>query len=208
MAPGLDYSAVDHNNSISIIKTVCVYCSASNHLNDVYKNAAHELGSILAQSGFDIVFGGGKSGLMGIVADAAIMNGGSVLGYIPTMLNATEGSHTGIKELYVVETMHSRKQNIFDNADAFVVLPGGFGTMDELFEIATWKMIGIHNKSIFLININNYWDDIIRHINRMIFEHFAKPIHINLIEVLNTVDQVVPRIQEIEKYIYFDNDIT
>lgn len=154
--------------------TLCVYCGASSNVNDIYKDAAYECGKILALSGIDVVYGGGRVGLMGIVADAALEHGGRVTGIIPAHLQKKEPKHMHLTELIIVESMHDRKALMEKKSDGFLVLPGGFGTMDETFEILTWKMIGLHNKDVVLLNTTGYWDPFIALADNIIKEGFAQ----------------------------------
>lgn len=151
-----------------MIKSVCVYCGSSARVDDIYKNAAIETGEIIVRSGWDVVYGGGKSGLMGIVANTAMDTGGKVTGVMVESLTEYELQHEGLTKLHIVPTMHERKQMMVDLADAFVILPGGLGTLDEFFEIITWKQIGLHAKPIIIVNLDGYWD----HLNQLI-DHIA-----------------------------------
>ena len=160
---------------MSTIKSICVYCGASLGKSPDYLDLAQELGRELARQGVRLVYGGGRVGLMGAVADAALAEGGEVIGVIPEHLQAAEVGHTGLTELKVVESMHVRKRLMFDLADAFVVLPGGFGTLDETFEIVTWRQLGLHDKPIVLIDRNGYWDPFMDLIDHLIASGFAKP---------------------------------
>ena len=138
--------------------SVCVYCGSSSRVSDTYKDAAHQLGTLLGENGHQLVYGGGRVGLMGIVADATLAAGGSVVGIIPEHIQVLEVEHTGLTELLVVDSMHTRKRMMVDRSDAFVVLPGGLGTLDETFEILTWKQLRLHDKPIVVANIDGYWD--------------------------------------------------
>ena len=127
-------------------------------VSDTYKDAAHQLGTLLGQNGHQLVYGGGRVGLMGIIADATLAAGGPVVGIIPEHIQVLEVEHTGLSELLVVDSMHTRKRMMVDRSDAFVVLPGGLGTLDETFEILTWKQLRLHDKPIVVANIDGYWD--------------------------------------------------
>jgi uncharacterized protein (TIGR00730 family) len=139
------------------IRSLCVYCGSSAAVAAAYRTAAAELGAGLAAAGIETVFGGGRVGLMGILADAALAGGGRVTGIIPSRLRQAEIAHAGVTELVVVATMHERKRLMAERADAFAVLPGGIGTLDEMFEILTWRQLGLHAKPIFLVDIAGYW---------------------------------------------------
>jgi uncharacterized protein (TIGR00730 family) len=139
------------------IRSLCVYCGSSGAVAAAYREAAAELGAGLARAGIETVFGGGRVGLMGILADAALAGGGRVTGIIPARLRDAEVAHAGVTELVVVATMHERKRLMAERADAFAVLPGGVGTLDEMFEILSWRQLGLHEKPIFLVDIAGYW---------------------------------------------------
>jgi uncharacterized protein (TIGR00730 family) len=155
--------------------SICVYASSSQELAREYVDAARALGAELATSGRRLVFGGGRAGLMGAVADAMLEAGGEVIGVIPRQLDAVEISHTGVTELIVVESMHERKQRMADNADAFVALPGGIGTLEELIEVWTWTQLGYHTKPCALLNVRGYYDDLIGFLDHAVSEGFLSP---------------------------------
>jgi hypothetical protein len=140
------------------LKSLCVFCGASDGNDPAYRAAALELGASIARRGLTLVYGGGSMGLMGAVANAALAEGGRVVGVITKLLHSREVAHKGLHELQVVETMHERKMRMADHAEGFVVLPGGFGTLDELFEIIAWAQLGIHHKPIGLVNTNAFYD--------------------------------------------------
>src|SRR5437899_2575519 len=130
------------------IRRLCVYCGSSGAVDRQYREAASELGARLAAAGVGLVYGGGRVGLMGILADAALAAGGEVIGIIPSRLRTAELAHTGVTELVEVESMHERKRLMAEKADAFAILPGGIGTLDEMFETVSWKQLGLHDKAI------------------------------------------------------------
>lgn len=136
---------------------ICVYCGAATGDDPVFATAAREFGALLAHRGIKLVYGGGHVGLMGLVADGALLAGGQVEGVIPRSMCDKELAHTGIQKLHVVESMHDRKALMAELSDAFVALPGGIGTLDELFEIWTWRQIGLHGKPIGVLDVNGYW---------------------------------------------------
>lgn len=149
------------------IKAVAVFCGAQSGTHSLYALQAAALGRGLAKYGIDLVYGGGNQGLMGAVANSVMANGGKVIGVIPEILLAWEAQHEGITELRVVDSMHTRKKMIYDLCDAAIVLPGGNGTLDELFEMLTWNTLKIHNKKIMLLNSAGYYDHLIQHISTM-----------------------------------------
>ncbi|MBI2234242.1 MAG: TIGR00730 family Rossman fold protein, partial [Micavibrio aeruginosavorus] len=158
----------------ALIKNVCVYCGSAGNVAEIYRDAATQLGRILVKNGLSLVYGGGRVGLMGLVADAVLHEGGKAYGIIPHHIAAREVSHTGLTELHVVETMHERKKMMVDRADAFVILPGGLGTMDEFFEIMTWRQLGLQDKPVVVVNIEGYWTPLLRMIDHLIEEWFAR----------------------------------
>jgi len=139
------------------VRSLCVYCGSSGRGREVHKVAAMRLGKTLARAGVRLVFGGGQVGLMGITAQAALSEGGKVTGIIPKFLDEIEVGLKGCTELIITPDMHTRKQKMAEMADGFVVLPGGLGTLDETFEILTWKQLGLHDKPIVLVDIEGYW---------------------------------------------------
>jgi len=144
-----------------MIQSVCVYCGSSDRVGEAYRTAARQMGAAMAQRGLRLVYGAGKTGLMGAVADGALAAGGQVTGVITTQFNTPALVHSGLTSLEVAETMHLRKARMADLADAFIALPGGYGTFDEFFEILTWAQIGLHNKPIGLLNAMNYFNPLL-----------------------------------------------
>lgn len=171
-------------------KSVTVYCSSSDTSPKEYFAAATELGKGLAERDISLVFGGGNVGLMGCIANTVMQNGGTVRGIIPRFLEEKEIAHFGITELLIVETMHERKMKLAEWADAFIVLPGGFGTLDELIEVITWRQLGHHNKPILLFNIGNFWDPLIQFFDTLATHNLVKPNHHKLYQVCNTVEDI------------------
>jgi uncharacterized protein (TIGR00730 family) len=155
------------------LKSICVYCGSASKVSDSYKSVARATGTALAAAGKRVVYGGGRVGLMGIVADAALAAGGEVIGIIPHHIQEKEIQHNGLTELHVVDNMHTRKRMMVERADAFVILPGGFGTLDETFEILTWKQLGLHNKPIVFLNYEGYWDHLLALIQHLVTEGFT-----------------------------------
>lgn len=148
------------------MRRICVYCGGNFGSLPVYQQAAAEVGKQIAERGIELVYGGGRVGLMGTVADAALTAGGRVIGVIPELLRERELAHLGLSELHIMPDMHQRKALMERLADAFIVLPGGFGTFDELLEIATWAQLGIHHKPVAVLNVNNYYQGLIQ-----LFDH-------------------------------------
>ncbi|HYH38618.1 MAG TPA: TIGR00730 family Rossman fold protein [Azospirillum sp.] len=170
--------------------SVCVYCGSSSRVADVHKAAAHALGAGLAERGIQLVYGGGRVGLMGILADAAIAAHGEVVGIIPEHIKVLEVEHTGLAELHVVDSMHTRKRMMVERSDAFVVLPGGMGTLDEAFEVLTWKQLRLHDKPVVIVDVEGYWAPLLTLIDTMVDEGFCRPEHRRLFTVVNRVEDV------------------
>jgi uncharacterized protein (TIGR00730 family) len=141
--------------------SLCVYCGSRAGADPAYAAAAHAVGEDLGQRGEQLVYGGGKVGLMGIVADATLAAGGRVVGVLPQALMAREVGHASLSEQHVVPTMHLRKQMMAERADAFLALPGGLGTLEELFEVWTWRQLGYHDKPVGMLNVGGYWDPLL-----------------------------------------------
>lgn len=172
-------------------QSLCVFCGSAMGLDEVYKQAAEELGVRLAQAGIKLVFGGGHIGLMGVVADATLANGGTVTGVIPESLQQRELAHDRLSELHVVDSMHTRKALMADLAEAFVALPGGLGTFEELCEILTWGQLRFHNKPIAILNINGYYDTLLELFDHAVGQGFMKPENRELLNVSNSIDELM-----------------
>lgn len=172
------------------IRSVCVYCGSSSRVNERYKQNAATLGRMLAEKHMNVVYGGGRVGLMGIVADAALNAGGKVIGIIPAHIQAKEIEHLGLTELHVVDSMHTRKRMMAERADAFVILPGGFGTLDEAFEIITWKQLQLHEKPVIIFDDGGFWTPLVTLMENLIHEGFATEKHKNLYQVAHSLPGV------------------
>ncbi len=151
---------------------LAIFCGSKNGNDPIYVQQAAELGSILASRGKELIYGGGKKGLMGAAADAAMAGGGIVRGVIPKLLTEWEHQHNGISDLVIVEDMHIRKKKMYELCDAAIFLPGGFGTMDELFEMLTWNQLSIHDKAIFILNSGGFYDHLLAHLKFLMKEGF------------------------------------
>ncbi len=156
---------------------ICVFCGSSFGRNGAYKRAAARLGAELANRGIGLVYGGASVGLMGTIADAALAGGGSVIGVLPEALADLEIAHQGLDELHIVSSMHERKAQMADLSDAFIVLPGGIGTMEEAFEVWTWSQLGVHAKPIGLLNTDGFYDRLQGFLDHLVEEAFVKKIH-------------------------------
>ena len=156
------------------IGRLCVYCGSSDGADERYRAAAAELGAGLARAGIRLIFGGGKNGMMGVLADAVLNAGGTVLGVIPSFLTKSEVAHPGVTEMLIVDSMHERKQAMFDRADAFVALPGGIGTVEELVEQLTWAQLNRHTKPILIADIGGFWRPLLALLAHMRIEGFIR----------------------------------
>ena len=174
------------------IASVCVYCGSSLGANPCHAEAARQLGEELAGRGIRLVYGGGRIGLMGQVADAVLAGGGQVIGVIPEHLQVQEKGHRGVTELHVVASMHERKNLMFELSDAFVILPGGFGTLDEAFEMLTWRQLQLHDKPILFLNIEGYWTPFGKLVDQFIGEGFARESSRRLFMMVDAVEEVIP----------------
>ncbi len=159
------------------MKRICVYCGSSPGSRPAYREAAEALGDELAERGIGLVYGGGNVGLMGVVADAVLAAGGKVTGVIPRSLSDREIAHTGLDDLRVVESMHERKALMADLADAFVALPGGVGTLEELVEVMTWTQLGLHRKPCGILDVEGYYDHLLAWLDHAERERFLRPEH-------------------------------
>lgn len=178
-------------------RTLCVYCGSSNRIPESHKLAAGRFGRLMAEAGCRLVYGGGRVGLMGIVADAMIQGGAEVIGIIPEFLHDFEVGHTGVTRLEVVDSMHTRKRRMAELADGFVVLPGGLGTLDEMFEIVTWRQLGLHQKPVVLVNQDGYWTGLLAMIDSMCATGYLRQEHLGLIRVVDDVDAVLPALERL-----------
>jgi uncharacterized protein (TIGR00730 family) len=170
---------------------ICVFCGSAAGLDPVYAEAARKLGILLAKSSIGLVYGGGNIGLMGIVADAVMEAGGNVTGVIPSFLMRREVGHRGITHLEVVESMHERKQRMADLADAFVALPGGWGTLEEVAEILTWKQLGLINQPVVLLNTNDFFDPLLAQMRLMVKAGFLKSGNLDLLNVEKSPERIM-----------------
>jgi uncharacterized protein (TIGR00730 family) len=159
---------------------ICVYCGSSTNTPEPYFAAARELGAALAAAGHRLVYGGAHVGLMGAVADAALAGGAHVTGVIPRALIRREVAHSGLSEMHEVESMHDRKALMAELSDAFIALPGGYGTLEELFEIITWKLLDFHQKPVILLNTGGYFDHLLAFLDHAATEQFIRPAHRDL----------------------------
>lgn len=179
------------------MNTVAVFCGSKEGYNEAYRETAYGLGAALALAGIGVVYGGGRIGLMGAVAEGALQNGGSVIGVIPSFLQTKEVAHDGLTKMVVTSTMHDRKVKMYELSDAVIVLPGGLGTMDEMFEMLTWGQLGLHQKPVGLLNVNGYYDSLKVLVNNMVQEGFLDE---NMGEMLLTSDSIDDLLQMMHSY--------
>ncbi|HEX2113948.1 MAG TPA: TIGR00730 family Rossman fold protein [Alphaproteobacteria bacterium] len=176
------------------IRSLCVYCGSSDLGPPSHRLAAAKLGEILAAKGVELVYGGGRVGLMGIIADAALSAGGRVTGIIPDHLIRAEVGHGHVSELIVVDSMHVRKETMFQRSDAFAILPGGPGTLDETFEILTWRQLRLHDKPVVVCNLEGYWNKLLDLIDMLIDAKYARPEFRDFYTVVDRVEDILPAI--------------
>ena len=180
---------------MSELKSVCIFCGSSKGFSQKYEEISRQLGQYLAEQNIEIIYGAGNVGLMGVVADAALTAGGKVVGIIPEFLKKWEVYHENLTELIVTETMHQRKWIMEERSDSAIILPGGSGTLDELFEILTWKQLHLHGKPIGILNINGFYDPLLAHIHNMVKEGFVKEINLELFVVADSIKQLLIKMQ-------------
>jgi uncharacterized protein (TIGR00730 family) len=173
------------------IENVAVFCASADGAHPIYRAAALELGRTLAQRNIGVVYGGAKVGLMHAVAEGALDAGGRVIGVIPTLLVDLEVAHHGLTELHITDTMHTRKALIGSRADAFIALPGGFGTFEELFEVLAWQTLKIHAKPILLLNTHGFYTPLLAFLDHCVAEGMLKPKYRAIVLVANTVDEAL-----------------
>ena len=175
-------------------QSICVFCGSSPGANPEYRTAAGELGTLLAEQARRLIYGGGKVGLMGVVADAVLKSGGTAVGVIPQHLLDLEVGHQALTELRVVHSMHERKQQMSELADAFVLLPGGLGSLEEFFEIWTWGQLGLHRKPYGILNVAGYFDALLAFLDHAVEERFVYPEHRQLVVVAGEAAELLEKL--------------
>jgi uncharacterized protein (TIGR00730 family) len=175
-----------------MIKSIAVFCGSKSGVNPLFEEHAKQLGYLLALQNVTLIYGGGNKGLMGAVANAVMEKQGKVIGIIPQLLTDREHSHQGISELIVVDNMHIRKQMLYEKCDAAIILPGGFGTLDELYEMLTWNQLSIHNKQIFILNTDGFYNQLLAHNLVMQQQGFLYDKIEDRITILETPEQLLP----------------
>lgn len=173
------------------MNSITVFCGSSFGSDDIYKEQAALLGRTLAKQNIQLVYGGANVGLMGAVADGTLNEGGKVVGVLPHFLQSKEIAHNQLTELILVETMHERKTRMNDLCDGVIVLPGGYGTLEEFFEMITWAQLGLHKKPIGILNIDGFYDDLIKLVQTMVDKGFLKQINREMLLISNTIDELL-----------------
>jgi len=176
------------------MKKLCVFTGAATGNDPRFADAAHQLGQILASRNLGLVYGGGKSGLMGKIADAVIAADGHATGIIPKFLDNVEIAHRGLNDLHVIDTMHERKNMMYEIADGFIIMPGGLGTLDETMEIITWRQLGLHRKPIIIANLHGYWDHMLLLFQNIIDEGFMHHGHTGHFEHVDDMDALADKL--------------
>lgn len=179
------------------MKTLAVYCGAAHGVNPVYADAARLLARAMVDHNISLVYGGGKVGLMGVIADEVLRLGGEATGVIPRALVEREVGHAGLTRLFVVKDMHERKAMMADLSEGFIAMPGGMGTLEELFEMVTWAQLGIHAKPIGLLNVNGFYDGLRAFVGHQVAEGFVRPEHEDLMIADSNPDQLIQRLRAV-----------
>ncbi|MCI3938457.1 TIGR00730 family Rossman fold protein [Chryseobacterium aahli] len=177
------------------MKSITVFCGSSFGSDEKYKEQATLLGQTLAKQNIQLIYGGANVGLMGAVADGVLQEGGKVIGVLPHFLQSKEIAHTHLTELILVESMHERKTKMNDLCDGVIALPGGFGTLEELFEMITWAQLGLHKKPIAILNIDGFYDDLIKLVQTMVDKEFLKQINQEMLLVSDSIDELLEKMK-------------
>lgn len=177
------------------MKSITVFCGSSFGSNDIYKEQATLLGQTLAKQNIQLIYGGANVGLMGAVADGVLQEGGKAIGVLPHFLQSKEIAHNGLTELILVESMHERKTKMNDLCDGVIVLPGGYGTLEEFFEMITWAQLGLHKKPIAILNIDGFYNDLIKFVQTMVEKGFLKQINKEMLLVSDTIDELLEKMK-------------
>jgi uncharacterized protein (TIGR00730 family) len=180
------------------VTAICVFCGSSTPSDVRYRDAAVDLGALIAERGLRLIYGGGRVGLMGELADAALAQGGRVTGVIPAGLFSREVGHTGLTELHEVGSMHERKRLMYDLADGFIALPGGLGTLEELAEVTTWSQLGLHRKPVVLLDVDDFWAPLCAQFDRMVSTGLLKVANRNLVQRASTSAEALGLIESAE----------
>lgn len=178
-----------------MMKNITVFCGSSFGSDDIYKEQATLLGKTLAKQNIQLIYGGADVGLMGAVADGALNEGGKVTGVLPHFLQSKEIAHKNLTELLIVETMHERKTKMNDLCDGVIVLPGGYGTLEEFFEMITWAQLGLHTKPIGILNIDGFYDDLINLVQTMVDKGFLKQINRDMLLISDSINELLDKMK-------------
>jgi uncharacterized protein (TIGR00730 family) len=174
-----------------VIKRISVFCGSAEGFNEIYHNESFKLGQLLAKMKIDIIFGGGRIGLMGALADGALKEGGKVIGVIPGFLMTKEVAHDSLTEIITVDSMHQRKLKMMELSDGAIVLPGGYGTMDEMFEMLTWGQLSLHKKPVGIYNIGNFYDPLYSHIQQMYNKGFLNESNLKMLLISANIEELL-----------------
>ncbi|HUC04190.1 MAG TPA: TIGR00730 family Rossman fold protein [Acidimicrobiales bacterium] len=183
--------------AVSDVGAVCVFCGSSTPDDPRFAAATTELARAIARRGLDLVYGGGRVGLMGVLADAALEAGGRVVGVIPTGLFSREVGHTGLSQLHEVGSMHERKRLMYDLADGFIALPGGLGTLEELAEVATWTQLGLHAKPVVLLDVDGFWGPLVAQLDRMVDVGVLRQVNRSIVAVARSADHALAALSRV-----------
>lgn len=179
--------------------SVCVFCGARFGVDPASRDTAQRLGEMLARKGITLVYGGGGVGLMGLLANAALTAGGRVVGIIPRFLLKREAGHPALSETVVVDSMHERKLQMFERSDAIIVLPGGLGTLEEFFEVLSWRTLGLHTKPIVILNQRGYWNPLADLLRAVVDGGFADRAHLDVVAFVDNLEQILPTLAKMPK---------
>lgn len=195
--PGAESRRITVNKepAVSLPSSLCVYCGSRFGTDPAIRETATKLGNLIAGNGITLVYGGGGVGLMGLVANAALGGGGKVVGIIPSFLLRREAGHPALTETVVVETMHERKLQMFERSDAFIILPGGIGTLEEFFEVLSWRTLGLHTKPIVIIDQGGYWQPLAALLKSIVDGGFADPGHLQHVVFVKRLDQLLSALE-------------
>ena len=191
------------------LTSICVFCGSSEGNDPIFKDTGYQVGATLAQQQIQVVYGAAKIGIMGRVAQGALEHSGKVVGVIPEFLKVKEVVHTQLTKVITTSTMHQRKMKMHELSDGFITLPGGFGTMEELFEIITWAQLGLHTKPVGILNCNGFYDDLIQFLQGMKHKEFLKEENLEMLLIANTIDKLLHKMQtytsrSVKKWLHID----
>ena len=177
------------------MKSICVFCGSSMGYHPIYKKSTQDLGKHIANENLRLIYGGGSVGLMGVLADSVMKYGGEVVGIIPRFLYEKEVGHDGVSELIIVDSMHERKQKMAEMSQGFIAMPGGIGTMEELFEIFTWSQLALIKKPVALFNVNHFYDEMLLFLNKMVHEGFIKDVTLKSLIDSHNIHELIAKMK-------------